>query len=167
MRSDKTEELKKRWGREKKAQREPPEWLHSIGCEFNSAGSQLSSRPCASRKMIKDAIRSIFKDESEGLPFLRRLPLRLCRSFQFSSFSVIRLWRSLTCYCRWWRARQTEGRARPLVESALVFPRGHSAAVRSVCVCARVSACRAVGWAASVCQIWLPWQYNNNMHSCS
>lgn len=115
MRSDKTGELKKRWGREKKAQLEPPEWLDSIGWEFNSSGSQLSSRPCASRKTIKDAIRSILKDESEGL-----LWLSLCL-YQFSFFSVVQLWRFLTCYCRWWRARQTEGRAWLLVESALIF----------------------------------------------
>ncbi len=123
MKSDKTGGLKKRWSREKKAQFEPPEWLDSIGCEFNSSGNQLSSRPCASRKMIKDAIRSVFKDESESLLFLLWLSLCLYRSFQFSSFSVVQLWRFLTCYCRWWHARQTEGRAWPLVESALVFPR--------------------------------------------
>lgn len=67
MRSDKTEELRRRRGLEKKAQREPRERLASIGCEFKSCGSELSSRPSASRKIIKDAIRSVFKDESGGL----------------------------------------------------------------------------------------------------
>lgn len=67
MRSDKTEELRRRWGLEKKAQREPCERLASIGCKFKSCGSELSSLPSASRKIIKDAIRSVFKDESGGL----------------------------------------------------------------------------------------------------
>lgn len=42
----------------------PPEWL--VGCEFTSSGGQLWSCPRASRKMIKDVIRSAFKDESRA-----------------------------------------------------------------------------------------------------
>lgn len=155
MRSDKTGELKQRRGREKKARFEPPEWLDLMGCDFNRSGSQLSSRPYASRKMIKDAMRSIFKDESEGL-----LWLSLC--LQFSYFSVVQLWTSLTCYCGWWQARQTEGRAWPLVQNALVFLAATAALSEMRVVCARMTTCHAAGWGEVVCQIRLPWKCNNN-----
>lgn len=74
MSSDKAGELKRRWATENKAQLRPPEWLHSTGCEFSGPGTRLSSCPRASRKVIKDAIRSVFKDESECPLFLSSVP---------------------------------------------------------------------------------------------
>lgn len=155
MRSDKIGELKQRRAGQKKTRFEPPEWLDLMGCDFNRSGSQLSSRPCASRKMIKDAMRSVFKDESEG-------PLWLSLCLQFSYFSVVQLWTSLTCYCRWWQARQTEGRAWPLVQNALVFLAATAALSEMRVVCARMTSCHWAGWGEVACQIRLPWQCNNN-----
>lgn len=81
---------------------------------------------------------------------------------QFSSFSVIQLWTSLTCYCRWWWARQTEGRAWSLVENALVSLAATAPLSQMLrCVCPHgYMSCSRMGEA--VCQIRLTWQCNNN-----
>lgn len=162
MRSDKAG-LKKRWGREKKAQFEPPEWLDSIGCEFNSSGSQLSSRPRASRKMIKDAIRSVFKDESEGLPFLLWRSLCLSILLLFSRPAL----KTSDLLLQMMACQADRGQSLATCGICPSFPVATAALSQTCVVCACTSTCHAVGWEVVVCQIRLPWQCGNNMHFCT
>lgn len=136
MRSDKTEELRRRWGLEKKAQREPRERLASIGCKFKSCGSELSSLPSASRKIIKDAIRSVFKDESGGLLSW----LSLSHSIAPSNYSPLHLssFESLWLVIANDGMPGRDGGETGHLWNLPLFSRGRSGAVRNVqCVCRR------------------------------
>lgn len=139
MRSDKTGELKKRerWGREKKARLQPPEWLDSKGCEFNSSGSQLSSRPYALRKMIKDAMRSVFKDESEDLLWLPLPPI-----FLFFSHPALNIFDLLL---QMMVGQADRGQSLVTCGKCPSFPCGHSTAVTNVALCAHMATRHAVG----------------------
>ena len=131
--SERTQDLKREGGREKKAR---ASWATPLDGLWTQ---RFWKTTVESRRIIKDAMRSVFKDESEGPPPPPRSPLTLPSPPSFPPvllLSVTVLWRCLTCYCR---RRELGGRSSA---ASGICPRFSTAAAMSVvCVCVCVCVC--------------------------